>query len=155
MSNIINGYSTIKHLNIRKVGPEDDKVLALDIKFSDTPCSMELLARILGGTEKEVREAFWAEEDLPRFPGLDPITSWAVIGGCTVTIGGLVLHGAEVRKFKVLIGEKPTMEFSVSVSDPPSNATPILAELVMDCVMVTVDKDQEDLPLGEGSEADA
>lgn len=149
MTTIIDSLATIKHLNIRKEGPEDSKVLAIDIKFGDASANMALLSRILGSDcEATAKASFWDDEGAVRFSGLDPITSWCVIEGCAVKIGGLQLVG-KVHKFKTRMQSewKMELEFSVTVTDPPSNATPILAEYVQDDIRVIVDKEQGELEL--------
>ena len=149
--NIITTHATIKHLNIRKEGPDDDKVLAIDIKFGDAAAPMELLARILGTDDTSVvMLSFWDPDGNLRYAGMEPVTSWCVIEGCTVKIGGLVLGGAKVHKFKARLDSEHmiTVEFSVSVTSPPSNAVPVLAEYVQDDIRVEVTKAQEELDLG-------
>ena len=153
--NIITTHATIKHLNIRKEGPEEDKVLAFDVKFGDAGAGMDLLARILGAeNEAAVKAAFWDDNGVLRFNGMDPISSWCFIEGCEAKIGGLVLQGAKVGKFKAKLESehKITVEFSITVADPPSNAVPVLAEYVQDDIRVEVTKAQEELPLGEQEE---
>ena len=148
--NILTTLATIKHLNIRKEGPDDDKVLAVDIKFGDAAAPMELLARILGTDDTSmVMLSFWDQDGNLRYAGMEPVTSWCVIEGCTAKIGGLVLQGVKIGKFKARLDSefKITVEFAVSVTSPPSNAVPVLADYVQDDIRVEVTKAQEELDL--------
>jgi hypothetical protein len=145
---IIDSFATIKHLNIRKQGPDEDKVLAIDIKFSDCQADIELLARLLGSDPGSCLASFWSGPDI-RFPGMEPIQSWSTIEGCTMHVGGfggLRLTGA-AKKFRCTVeGEHMvTMEFQFSVADPPENATATLAEYVAEQVRVILYEDQADL----------
>lgn len=145
---IVHGLATIKHLNIRKEGPDDEKVLALDIKLAGCNCTLSTLARIIGAdSEHDVRLAFWDPDGNQRFLGLEPIQSWSAIRGCTVEMLGITMRGAVVRKFKVSINGDAAaeMEFSVSIVDPPEKATPILAEYVMEDVTVKITVEQGEL----------
>lgn len=154
---IVHSLATIKHLNIRKEGPDKEKVLALDIKLADCNCSMDTLARILGANSwTDVRTAFWDADGEPRFLGLEPISSWSNIRGCTVEMLGITMRGAQVRKFKVRINgqESAEMELSVSVTSPPEKATPILAEYVMESVTVKITVEQGELDLEPADEPD-
>lgn len=156
MHPIIDSLATIKHLNIRKQGPDEDKVLAIDIKFSDCRADLELLARLLGSDPGNVLASFWSGTDI-RFPGLEPIQSWSEIDGCRMHVGGLGglrLSGA-AKKFRcTLEGEHTiTVEFQFSVTDPPHNATAILAEYVAEAVRIILDEEQGDLFAGGHEEA--
>lgn len=148
MRPILDSFATIKHLNIRKQGPEEDKVLAIDIKFADCRADIDLLARLLGSDSESCLLSFWNGGDI-RFPGLEPIQSWSEIEDCTMHIGGLTglrLFGV-AKKFRCAIeGENTvTMEFQFSVTDPPENATAILAEYVAEGVRIILDQEQGDL----------
>lgn len=148
MNQLLSSLANIKHLNIRKEGPDEEKVLALDVKLSECAVDVAFLARILGSeSEDTVKAAFWDDTKNVLFPGLDPITTWGEIKACRVVLGGLVLQSATLRKFKARIQSehKLELEFSVTVTDPPSNATAILAEYVTDSIRVSVEKIQEEL----------
>lgn len=150
MTNLIKSNGTIKHLNVRKEGPEDDKVLALDVKIGGAICGADLLRRLLGGDSDEiVRMAFWREDGSRLFFGLEPISSWACFEDCWVEISGVELAVARVHKFKAELKDefRAALEFTITVKDPPENAAAILVELVSDVVNVEVVKAQGDLDL--------
>lgn len=146
---LIDGVATFKHLNIRKEGPADEKILAIDLKLAGCECDLNLLKRLLGAhNTTEVKQTFWDRQGDMRFGGLaQPIGSGAEIENCHVTIDHLRLPGALIRKFKVTIGgnHTATVDFAISLKDPPSDATPILAELVSDEVRVSIAERQREL----------
>ncbi len=149
MTRIINSAGKIKALNIRKEGPQDDKVLAIDVKFGDVSITPELLARLLGSDEETVLASFWDEARDPRFLALDPIGSMAELRHCRVTIERMRLDDCLVRKFKVALGSLNACraEFSVTVNSPTSNVAAVLAELVAEDVGILVDMAQGELEL--------
>jgi len=144
---LIDSICTIKHLNVRKEGPDEAKVMALDIKLSDAETNPAFLARILGAEYADVKASFWDSEGEARFSGIETMTSWCAIDNCTVTMGGLVLKECQIHKFKF----KPRgdfiveIEFQVSLKEPPENALPIIGEHVQDGLSVTVDEVQADM----------
>jgi hypothetical protein len=147
-STLIDSYCSVKHLNMRKEGPDDVKVLAIDIKFIEANCTLDFLARILGvDLIADVKASLWDAEGNKRFIAMEPFSSWADIAQCSVRVGGLVLPGCNIHKFKVNPGENhsASMEFSASITNPPSNAAPILAEYIGEYVQVTVIKQQNEL----------
>jgi hypothetical protein len=83
-------------------------------------------------------------------------STWGEIKGCRVKIGGLVLDVATLRRFKVRVSAeyKLELEFSVTVTSPPSNATPILAEYVADSIRVEVEKIQEEMDLSSDQQGE-
>lgn len=146
MTRIINSTGFIKHLNIRKVGPEDEKVLALDIKVGGCFVSIEFLARILGTEDPAmVRLASWDSDETYRFLGMGEISATGFIQNCLLDVGGLKLYGVELKKFKATIRDecRVELEFSASVSSPPGNAAPILAEMLSEEVDILVSEAQQ------------
>lgn len=154
---LIEGDGTIKHLNIRKEGTDDDKVLALDVKISGVICGVDLLVKLLGGdSAATVMMCFWDADGTRRFFGLDPVSSWASFEDCWVDISGVMLPVARVHKFKAELQDewKASVEFAITVTDPPENAAAILCELVQDVVSVEVLKVQQELELSPAKPAE-
>lgn len=145
---IIRSSGTLKHLNIRKEGQLDDKLLGIDVKLSECPCSIEFLARVLGNEYQHlVRNAFWDEDGNPRFLTMEPITSWANYSDLDVTIADMKFTGCHAKKFKLALeaGPKPKVEFQLSINNPSSREVAILAELVADDVDFLVTRSQQEL----------
>ena len=157
---VIDSYGLVKHLNIRKEGPNDDKVLAIDIKIVDAACEPSLLQRVLGAeTEEMVRTSFWdwtTDEAPPRFLGIDHVASWAELQHCEVMIGRIKFSDCTVKKFRLRVGSgfRVSAEFQVTISSPTSNSAAILAENVGEDVSIRIEMMQGELPLAD-NEANA
>lgn len=153
MSQIIKSSGVIKHLNIRKDGPDDDKVLGLDVKLAECPCEPEFMASILGNEDwRQVVMSFWDLQGNPRFLALEPISSWATYNDCDVEIAGMNFTGCIVKKFKLTITSEnnrpaPHVELSISIKDPQARQVAILAELVADSVVFCIERVQQELDL--------
>lgn len=143
----------LKNVNPRKEGPKDDQVLALDLKF-ETVCEGEIAADVLGDQQySRIREFLWRHgedgEIRPRFSNLDRLKSERELPQMNVTVAGIWLAGAKVHKFGLVpeAGEKVELTFQVSVVDPPSNALPILADLLDQDLEVAIEPAQQELAL--------
>lgn len=153
MSFSLTGYATLTHLAPRKEGPGDDKVLALDAKL-EMSVGYEIAAALAGADIAEALfTSLWDVVDVdlnPRFLGLGKIECPdAEFGGLTAVIGGIKIEGAKARKFSFKAAPKGSADlaFSLSVSNPPSNALPVLAEYLGEALHLVITTAQMDLDL--------
>lgn len=141
MTELINTRAEITHLNLRKQGPDDNRVLAIDIKFTGARGTPELLKHLLGLNDaEEIKAVLWDEKAMPRFPGIESITPKNIIEGCTVAFGGITLENCDARKFHITPGEDHIIkiDFSVSAVRPPEAAMRRIPDLISEEVTVSV-----------------
>lgn len=113
------GIATIKHLNVRKEGPEDERILAVDIKLE-----IKRVDRRLCGYFDDALEAFlWRGDSdslIARNAYLQPVAFANKISGAQLKIGGETFVGAEIKKFSMLPMDGGVMTLACSVSVYPS-----------------------------------
>jgi len=149
----IDTNATIDHVNARKEGPNDDKILALDVKCSGS-VGYETLAPIIGAYRpREVFAAFWLddEENTVRFPVIETIKVWAKIEfrECDVFFGSTQCRNVKVKKFsyRPRDGGVADLTFSVSIHDPHTGLFPTLAERLGESIPVRAESMQQSLDL--------
>ncbi len=131
---------TVKHLNIRKQGPEDDKILAVDVKLSGCvatgPWLRELFLPIVEDDSQfqgDLESLLWMDDEDKnlRFHGIREFKSTRTFRSCTLKFAGLDLYG-DCSKFSLepLAGQRGEITFSISVSDPGTIVVSVLAEMV-------------------------
>lgn len=141
MTELINSRAEITHLNLRKQGQDDNRVLAIDIKFTGARGTPDLLKHLLGlGDAEEIKAALWDDKGMPRFPGIGYITPLNIIEGCTVAFGGVTLEGCDARKFHITPGADHLIQidFSASAVRPPEAAMRRIPNLINEEVPVSV-----------------
>jgi hypothetical protein len=133
------GTANVKHLNVRKEGPEDDKILAVDVKLS-----IKNLDRRLCAYFDEALEAFLWRGDTNAlivrnaYLGAPSYANW--IDGATVVIGMDTFLGCEVKKFSVEPHDGGVITLTCSVSIyPASSDMSNLAKLVQDDTLVSIE----------------
>lgn len=150
---VINSYATLGHLNVRKVGPDQERVLAFDIKLTDVIISTGTFARLVGCDSWHTAEiSLWDANDFPRFPLLGPLTAQSGLHQCMVAMGKkLVLKDVDVRKFKFELRDAKVIEgeFSMTVNNPSNGITSMLADMVTELIPVTIYESQEELGFTE------
>ena len=134
----VSGLATIKHLNVRKEGPEDEKILAVDVKLE-----IKGVDRRLCGFFDEALEAFlWRGNTnalIMRNAYLTPV-QYAVEVKATVTIGAHEYPGCEVKRFALDPRDGGVMTLTCSVSVYPNSAdVSDLAKLVQDDAHVSIE----------------
>lgn len=135
----LSGLATIKHLNVRKEGPEDEKILAVDVKME-----FKKIDRRLCGYFDDALEAFlWrgnTDALIARNSFLCPVVYLHTIRDATVTIGTHSYSGCEVKKFGIQPEDGGVITLTCSVSLNP-NAADIsdLAKLVQDETRVEIE----------------
>lgn len=133
------GMATIKHLNVRKEGPDDEKILAVDVKLE-----IKQLDRRLCGYFDEALEAFlWRGETdalIARNAYLYPVCYGNEISGASVVIGSNSYAGCDVKKFAIEPHDGGVITLVCSVALYP-NASEVsdLAKMVQDDVSVSIE----------------
>lgn len=135
----VSGNATIKHLNVRKEGPEDDKILAVDVKLE-----ISGVDRRLCGYFDEALEAFLWRGDtnalIVRNMWLVPVAYGHEVKSANVQIAGVDFVGCEVKKFSIHPRDGGVMNLALSVSIyPSSNDVSKLAGFVQDEVSVSIE----------------
>lgn len=135
----VSGLATIRHLNVRKEGPEDDKIIAVDVKLIFSKIDRRLCAYF-----DEALEAFLWRGDtdtlIVRNAFLSPVTYFNEISSATVEIGLHKYHGCEVKKFSIEPADGGVISLGCSVSlYPDASDVSDLAKIVQDDERVTIE----------------
>jgi hypothetical protein len=142
------GKAEIRHLNVRKEGPEDDKVLAIDVKFQ---CVTS--ADMLDFFHEGIKDALFTDAGAVKNLMLKPLQFCNTILNCDLEIIGHRYGGVEVCKFQLepKDGNQVTMQFSVSIQ-PSGDEVAQISEFVMDEIDISVEP-QPELDFGGVAEA--
>lgn len=135
----VSGIATIKHLNVRKEGPDDEKILAVDVKLEIVKVDRRLCAYF-----DEALEAFLWRGDtdalIARNMFLVPVAYCNEIGGASVVIGSHSYSGCDVKKFQLNPRDGGVMTLTCSVSlYPNSGDVADLAKFVQDEINVSIE----------------
>jgi hypothetical protein len=135
----ISGAATIKHLNVRKEGPDDEKILAVDIKLE-----VKGVDRRLCGYFDDALEAFLWRGDtdalIARNAFLEPVRYLHTITSATATIADQTFLGCDVGKFSITPRDGGVMDLIMSVTAyPSSDEVAALAKRVQDDTRITVE----------------
>jgi len=135
----VTGVATIKHLNVRKEGPEEEKILAVDVKLE-----IKRVDRRLCGYFDDALEAFLWRGDIDamiaRNQFLVPVQYANEISSASVQIGKDHYHGCDVKKFGLQAQDGGVMTLTCSVAlYPTSSDVSELAKLVQDEAQVTIE----------------
>lgn len=150
----VSGLATIKHLNVRKEGPDDEKILAVDVKLE-----IEKIDRAICDYFDDALIPFlWRHETnglIARNAFLNPIAYMNEITGAVVKIASRHFVGCEVKKFAIRPRDGGTLDLQCSVSIyPGANDVAELAKRVQDGVRVDIEG-PPDLFDGDGGVAAA
>lgn len=135
----VSGNAEIKHLNVRKEGPDDEKILAVDVKLSIANIDRRLCAYF-----DDALEAFLWRGDtdalIVRNAYLFPVAYGNTISGCTVQIGMDTYTGCKVKKFSIEPRDGGVITLICSISLYPSaSEVSDLAKFVQDETNVTIE----------------
>lgn len=133
------GVATIKHLNVRKEGPEDEKVLAVDIKLE-----FSKIDRLICDYFDDALSAFlWRHETsglIARNAFMNPVSYMNEVTSASVTIEGHQFFGCEVKKFAITPRDGGQVDLVCSVSIYPSSTDVAdLAKRVQDGATVLIE----------------
>lgn len=125
------GRATVKHLNVRKEGPDDDKVLAVDIKLEVSKVGRELC-----GYFDDALEAFLWRGDtqalIARNVWLNPVAYMNEVESAEIVIGPCRFWG-DAKKFHLIAQDGGVMTVTCSVSvEPSADEVAQLSKLVQD-----------------------
>lgn len=135
----LSGVATIKHLNVRKEGPEDEKILAVDIKLE-----FSKIDRVICDYFDDAMALFlWRHETaglIVRNQFLHPVEYMNQITSASVTIEGQPFHSCEVKKFAISPRDGGQVDLTCSVSIYPSSSDVAdLAKRVQDGATVLIE----------------
>jgi hypothetical protein len=135
----VSGMASIKHLNVRKEGPDDEKILAVDVKLE-----FKNVDRRLCGYFDDALEAFlWrgnTDALIARNMFLSPVQYGNEIASASVQIGGESYVGCDAKKFAMEARDGGVMNLTCSVSlYPTSSDVSALAKLVQEEASVTIE----------------
>lgn len=135
----VSGLATIRHLNVRKEGPEDDKIIAVDVKLMFSQIDRRLCAYF-----DDALEAFLWRGDtnalIVRNAFLSPVVYINEISSATVEIGTRTFQGCEVKKFSIEPADGGVITLGCSVSlYPDASDVSDLAKIVQDDERVTIE----------------
>lgn len=135
------GLASILHLNARKEGPDENKVLAVDVKLQITVQSSDLSA-----FDDQIREFIYTDIGAVRNVMMGPIPFLHELENCEAIVGGLQYDGAKLKKFVVQPKDGDLAEITFQVSlRPNGNDVALLAEHLQDQVKVSFRPQSGDL----------
>jgi hypothetical protein len=129
---LFDGLAEIKHLNIRKEGPEDDKALAVDVKFCGRTD-----AALCAFFDPQLRDFLFTDEVIARPMMVEPIGFTNEIENCDLHLLEKTFTGVKLRKFKIVPKDGGQIELTFTASFMPlRDEVAILAEYVTDEIHV-------------------
>jgi len=142
------GKAEIRHLNVRKEGPDDEKALAVDVKMQCTTS-----ADLLDFFHEGLSAVLFTDADAVKNLLLKPLAFANTIMNCDVDILGERYSGVDVSKFilEPKDGRQVVMTFSISIQ-PNGDEVAKLAEFVMDEVDVHI-RPQPELDFSNDAQA--
>lgn len=145
----IKTVAQLKHINVRKEGPEEDKVTAIDLKLTGRVPS-DFIDRLMvpddeGGMTPTM--AFWDADGDPRFLSMKDVGIYREILNVTANVEGLELTGCKVSKFsfRPLEQYQAELTFGISTSTFPSNTIAVVAEQLHEVLTIQLWTPQGDL----------
>lgn len=122
----------LTHINVRKQGPEEESVTAIDLKI-ECETTGAVLSAILGTEEAP---NFWMDNEDKDilYSGLSECTTWGTFDGRELKIAGLHFKSADLKKFKFkpIAGQQVDLTFSASILNPTDREINILVEVLHD-----------------------
>lgn len=113
----LRGEAEIRHINVRKEGPDDDKILAADIKLRFAQCP----AGILDYFDDKLAAYLWIDDNVRavRKANLEPIRFADWVDG-TAKIAGIEFNGITAKKFAIAAEDGGLATITCSVTIYPS-----------------------------------
>lgn len=146
---MINQKATLTHINVRKEGKDEERVTALDAKFSATVPAQALQPIVGNESVREVVSAFWDPDGEPRFLALSEIRADGITAReMEVNLVGMrILEGCSCTKFRFTPAPGQTAElvWTLHVQDPPGSLLPLLATYLGEETTVRIEPLQGDL----------
>jgi hypothetical protein len=143
-------HAAIEHLNLRKQGNEDSRILAIDVKIAgEAPASVlnDLLGAAVGD---DLSTLFWSSSDKPEeaaalrsyaFGEIHVAAEWP---GRLVTLGKNQFS-ADVQKvrFQPRPGHRLDLTASVSIESPPKHLLDFLVNNLREHIQVVIESQPE------------
>lgn len=150
----LSGVAAIRHLNVRKEGPDDEKILAVDVKLLFKKVDRRLCAYF----DDALETFLWRGDTdalIVRNPFMAPVSYANEISGATVKLGTHTFHGCDVKKFGIEPADGGVITLTCSVSlYPMASDVSDLAKLVQDEDQVSIEG-PPDLFADQGAGGDA
>ena len=132
----------INHVNIRKEGPENEKALAVDVKFQG-----RIDASICHFFDEKLRDFLFTDEVIARPMSMEPIAFRTQIEHCDLELLKKKFFDVTLKRFKIEPVDGGLVDLSfVATFNPSETEVAIIAEYVLDEVRV-VAKPQPTLDL--------
>ena len=135
----IDGLATLKALNVRKEGPDDEKIVAVDVKLE----FKKVDRRLCDYFDDAIAEFLWRGETdalIVRNPFLKPLAYVNSIKDATITIGTHEYSGCDVGKFQIEPQDGGVITFTCSATVNPNEADIAdLAKAVQDDTQVSIE----------------
>lgn len=142
------GHAQIKHLNTRKEGPDDDKVLAVDLKVTTTSASS-----ILDYFDEQLVDFLYTSAGDIRNPMIGEIPMLHALEDYQLRLCGCTHFSVKVRKFSIEPFIDRQVRLTLQISFRPSGGEIArIAEYLQDETHIELEPINGELALGvEGS----
>lgn len=141
--------ASLQHINVRKEGPGDEKVTAIDLKFECIlPADfVDSLVCPVDETAGEALSSFWTESGDAKFATLEHVRFSRQIFNMTVVAFGLEMTSCKLSKwsFKAMDMRQAEVAFSVSTTSFPANTLSVLGEQLGEVGTVRAFAAQQDM----------
>jgi hypothetical protein len=153
VATVAEGYATLTSLAVRKVGPTDDRVLAVSLKLTDMPMTREQADVLLGAAPGTTARSFWDSAGEPRMLAVDYIQSTLEVMHNAVRIERMpIASDARIRQIRVSPkGPAFLASMKIEIDHPDSPIVAALAEYVGESVSVDITRVQGELDLDSGA----
>ncbi len=145
----LHAHATVTHINARKEGPDDDKVLAVDVKLQTL-----LDFDILNFFEPALAAFLYLQGGAVRNTLMGPITFTHELEHYRLDIAGGSHFGTKVKKFSIEPRDSYKVLLTFLVSFKPSgDEVAQIAEYLQDDLLVSLEPENEELDLTTDSTA--
>lgn len=145
------GVFELRHINLRKEGPEATKEPAMDLKFTGKVPADLIDGLVCGEDDRtgEAKAAFWREDGAARFFFGD-IKFFRQIEHANAVLDGIEILDVKVKSFSFSPSDKfeGYLTFSISSNEPPGRTLGTFAEQLQENMKVTITVPQGDLFAG-------
>ncbi len=135
----VQGIASIKHINVRKEGPDEEKILAVDVKLM----FKKVDRRLCDYFDDALQSFLWRGDTdalIVRNTHLSPVSYATSILGAEVEIGMLKFFGCDVRKFVIEPQDGGVITLTCSTTIyPGTDEVSRLANLVQDEERVSIE----------------
>lgn len=145
---IYSGLAQLRHLNVRKEGPEDNKALVVDVKFRG-----RVDAALCDYFDDRLHDFLFKDGDIVRSPMMEAIGFSNSIEHCELEALEQRFYGVSLHKFKLrpIDGGQIEIDF-VATFMPENSEVAMLAEYVLDEIRI-VARPELALDFGQKQEA--